>query len=108
MDDVEKALLEADLGMAPTSDGKVFRLNVPMLTQDRRKELAKQAGGIGEVAKVAIRNVRGTALKEIEKMKKSLSEDVIKDAEDSLQKAVKKTEDELAEAVKAREQEILT
>ena len=70
MGDVEKALMISDLGMTPSNDGKLIRLNVPQLTEDRRKELAKQAKGFGEDGKVAIRNVRRDAIEKIKKMQK--------------------------------------
>lgn len=106
--DVEKALFESDLGMTPNNDGKVIRLNVPALTEDRRKELAKTAKSLGEDGKVAIRNIRKTALDKIKKMKKEIGEDVVKDKEDAVQKSVKKYEDEIESAVSAREKEIMT
>jgi ribosome recycling factor len=106
--DVEKALYESDLGMTPNSDGKVIRLNVPALTEERRKELAKSAKSLGEDGKVAIRNVRKAAIEKIKKMKKALGEDAVKDGEDSIQKAVKKYEGEVGDAVAEREKEIMT
>jgi len=106
--DIEKALYESDLGMTPNSDGKVIRLNVPQLTTDRRKELAKTAKSLGEDGKVAIRNVRKAALDKIKKMKKALGDDAAKDSEEEVQKAVKKYEGEVVKAVEDREKEILT
>ena len=88
--DVERALLESDIGMTPNNDGKIIRLNVPALTEERRKELAKTAKGLGEDGKVAIRNIRKGALDKIKKMKKAIGEDAVKDGEESMQKAVKK------------------
>lgn len=106
--DVERALIESDLGMTPNNDGKVIRLNVPALTEDRRKDLAKTAKGIGEDGKVAVRNIRKTALDKIKKMKKAIGEDATKDAEESVQKIVKKYEEEVGSLVSAREKEIMT
>merc|ERR1719310_1306847 len=106
--DVEKALYESDLGMTPNSDGKVIRLNVPQLTEDRRKELAKTAKSLGEDGKVAIRNIRKSTLDKIKKMKKAIGEDAVKDAEENTQKAVKKYEDEIVKLVDTREKEIMT
>lgn len=108
MGDVEKALFESDIGMTPSNDGKVIRLNVPQLTTERRAELAKTAKGLGEDGKVAIRNVRKGALTSIKKLKKDgLGEDQIKDKEDEVQKAVKKYEGEVADLVAQREKEIM-
>lgn len=106
--DVEKALYDSDLGMTPNNDGKCIRLNVPALTEDRRKELAKTAKSVGEDGKVAVRNIRKGALDKLKKMKKAIGEDVAKDKEEGLQKAIKKYEDEIAEQVASREKEIMT
>ena len=106
--DVERALLESDIGMTPNNDGKIIRLNVPALTEERRKELAKTAKGLGEDGKVAIRNIRKGALDKIKKMKKAIGEDAVKDGEESMQKAVKKYEDEVVKIVSDREREIMT
>ena len=106
--DVERALLESDIGMTPNNDGKIIRLNVPALTEERRKELAKTAKGLGEDGKVAIRNIRKGALDKIKKMKKAIGEDAVKDGEESMQKAVKKYEDEVVKIVSEREKEIMT
>ena len=73
-----------------------------------RKELAKTAKSLGEDGKVAIRNIRKTALDKIKKMKKAIGEDATKDAEDGVQKSVKKYEDEVADLVTKREKEIMT
>jgi len=109
MGDVEKALVESDLGMMPQNDGSVLRLNVPQLTEERRKELAKTAKSLGEDGKVAIRNVRKDTLNKLKKMKKDgLGEDEAKDKEDEVQKAVKKFEAEVEAAVTQREKEIMT
>lgn len=106
--DIEKALFEADIGMTPNNDGTVIRLNVPQLTEDRRKELAKTAKKLGEEGKVALRGVRKAALDKIKKMKKAIGEDVSKDMEDKVQKAVKKAEDDIGKLVSDREKEIMT
>jgi len=106
--DVEKALFESDIGMTPNSDGKVIRLNVPQLTEERRKELAKTAKSLGEDGKVAIRNIRKTAIDKIKKMKKAIGEDAVKEEEENVQKAVKKYETEVVDLVASREKEIMT
>uniref|UniRef100_A0A7S4EWH4 Ribosome recycling factor domain-containing protein n=1 Tax=Chrysotila carterae TaxID=13221 RepID=A0A7S4EWH4_CHRCT len=107
--DIERALMESDLGMTPNNDGNVIRLNVPSLTAERRKELAKTASKIGEEGKVALRNVRRDAIDKIKKMQKDgLSEDESRDAQDELQKSLKKYESEIDSSVSQREKEIMT
>jgi len=101
MGDVEKALMNSDLGMMPSNDGKLIRLNVPQLTAERRKELAKTAKSLGEEGKVAIRNVRKSALDKIKKLTKDgLGEDEGKDRQDEIQVAVKKCEGEIDVIIK--------
>ena len=84
---MEKAIQTSDIGINPTNDGKVIRLIFPQLTEERRKELAKQVQKMGEDAKVAIRNLRRTANDDIKKQKKDgiLTEDDVKNAEKSVQ-----------------------
>lgn len=85
---VEKAILKSDLGLTPMNDGKLIRISIPPLTEDRRKELTKVAKKYTEEAKVAIRNIRrdvNDALKKLEK-DKALSEDELKKAMDDIQK----------------------
>ena len=107
--DVERAIIESDVGMTPQNDGKLIRLNVPMLTEERRKELAKTASALGEEGKVAIRNVRRDAIDKIKKLeKRGVSEDTSADNQDEVQKALKKAEGEVEAAVAAREKEITT
>eukprot|EP00316_Scyphosphaera_apsteinii_P009548 CAMPEP_0119308782 /NCGR_PEP_ID=MMETSP1333-20130426/12762_1 /TAXON_ID=418940 /ORGANISM="Scyphosphaera apsteinii, Strain RCC1455" /LENGTH=234 /DNA_ID=CAMNT_0007312627 /DNA_START=12 /DNA_END=716 /DNA_ORIENTATION=- len=106
--DVERALMESDLGMTPSNDGSVIRLNVPMLTAERRKELAKTAKSLGEDGKVALRNIRRDAIDKIKKAQKSgLSEDESKQNQNTVDKEVKKMEKEIATLVEKREAEIL-
>ena len=109
MGDVEKALMVSDLGMTPSNDGKVIRLNVPQLTAERRTELAKTARSLGEEGKVAIRNVRKSALDKIKKLTKDgLGEDEGKDRQEEIQTAVKASEKEVDDVVKKKEDEITT
>ena len=84
---IEKAILTSDIGINPNNDGSVIRLIFPQLTEERRKELAKQVQKMGEEAKVAVRNIRRTANDEIKKQKKDgiLTEDDVKDAEKKVQ-----------------------
>jgi len=105
---VEAALLDANLGMTPNNDGDIIRLNVPALTEDRRKEILKQAKAVGEEAKVAVRNARKKSNSSIKKGGKDLSEDVAKDANDQIQKLTDDTIKEVDAVVAAKEKEIMT
>lgn len=83
---IERAILQSELGINPTNDGKVIRIAFPQLTEDRRKELAKEINKMKEDAKVAIRNVRRDAMDKIKVLKKEgISEDEIKNGEKDLQ-----------------------
>ena len=107
---IEKAILTSDLGINPTNDGKVIRLIFPELTEERRKDLAKEVKKHGEDAKVAIRNIRRDAIDHIKKMGKAegISEDEIKGLEDSMQKLTDKFIAEVDKAVEVKTKEILT
>ena len=85
---IEKAILESDLGINPTNDGKIIRLVFPQLTEDRRKDLIKQVKKYSEEAKVAIRNIRRDAVDNFKEQKKKseITEDDLKDIEKDLQK----------------------
>lgn len=111
MKDIERALMEADLGMTPSNDGNTIRLNVPPLTEDRRKEFAKQCKAFGEDAKVALRNIRRDAMEAIKKMEKAkedaLGKDESADAQDNVDKSVKKFTKQIDEAVTAKEKEVM-
>ena len=107
---VEKGIAKANLGLNPMIDGQTLRLPLPDLTQERRKELAKLAGGYAENAKIAIRNVRRDgmeALKDDEK-RKDIGEDERKRGEDEVQKLTDKYVAQADEAAAAKEKEILT
>ena len=90
--DVEKALVKADLGINPNSDGIVVRLIFPPLTQDKRKEICKDVKKVCEETKVAIRNIRRDMTDELKKIEKAenLSEDMVKDNQDKIQKLTDK------------------
>lgn len=88
---IEKAIMSSDIGINPTNDGKVIRLVFPELTEERRKELAKEIKKKGEAAKVAIRNIRRDANDTFKKLGKGdVSEDEVKDLEDNAQKMTDK------------------
>ena len=108
--EIEKAILTSDLGLNPNNDGKVIRLVFPELTEERRKELAKDVKKKGENAKVAIRNIRRDANDSFKKLSKSsdISEDEIKGLEEDAQKMTDKYIAKIDEAVEAKTKEVLT
>ena len=110
MKDIEKAIIKAELGITPNSDGIVIRLPFPPLTEDRRKEICKDVKKMGEDAKVALRNVRRDMVDELKKLEKSenLSEDVIKDNQDKIQKVTDKYTGIVEKLVEEKEKEVLT
>ena len=107
--EIEKAIAKSDLGLTPNNDGNVIRLNVPSLTQDRRKELVKTAQKLGEEGKVAIRNVRRESMEHIDKMKKTdnLPEDDIKRLHDKIQKMTDNHISKLEVVISDKEKEVL-
>ena len=108
--EIEKAIIMSDLGINPTTDGKVIRLVFPELTEERRKELAKDIKKKGENAKVAIRNIRRDAIDSVKKSGKTedISEDAIKDLEDSIQKLTDQFVAKIDKAIEVKSKEILT
>ncbi len=108
--EIEKAILTSDLGLNPNNDGKVIRLVFPELTEERRKELAKDVKKKGENAKVAIRNIRRDANDSFKKLSKSsdISEDEVKGLEADAQKMTDKYIAKIDEAVEAKTKEVLT
>ena len=107
---VEKAILKSDLGLTPVNDGKIIRLSIPPLTEERRKELGKVARKYGEEAKVAVRNVRRDANDQLKKLEKdkAISEDELKKATDDVQKLTDKFVAKVDEKCQAKEKEIMT
>ena len=107
--DISKAILSSDLGLNPNSDGKVIRLVLPELTEERRKELVKDVKKKGEAAKVAVRSIRRDANDAFKKLaKQDVSEDEIKELEDKVQKVTDKFVKEIDKAVDEKSKEILT
>ena len=108
--EIEKAILCSDIGINPSNDGKVIRLVFPELTEDRRKELAKEIKKKGEDAKVAVRNIRRDAIDHLKKNGKAegTSEDEIKGLEDSVQKLTDSFVNKIDQAIDAKTKEILT
>ncbi|HLP91345.1 MAG TPA: ribosome recycling factor [Nostocaceae cyanobacterium] len=107
---VEKAISLSDVGLTPSNDGSVVRLNIPPLTSDRRKELVKLAAKYAEEGKVAIRNIRREALDTIRKLEKSaeISEDDSRDQQDKIQKLTNKYIERIEELLAEKEKDIST
>ncbi len=108
--EVEKALTKAELGVMPNNDGVVIRMMFPPLTEERRKETAKDVKKFGEESKVAIRNVRRDMTDALKKLEKSenLPEDVVKDNQDKIQKLTDKYTGKIESMVSEKEKEVLT
>ncbi|MBU7584592.1 MAG: ribosome recycling factor [Nostoc sp. TH1S01] len=107
---VEKAISLSDVGLTPSNDGSVIRLNIPPLTSDRRKELVKIAAKYAEEGRVAIRNIRRDAIDSIRKQEKAseISEDEAKDQQDKLQKLTDKYTAKINELLAEKEKDITT
>ncbi len=107
---IEKAIMKSDLGLTPSNDGKVIRLVMPPLNEERRKQLAKAVGKLAEDARVAIRNIRHDANKKLKSMEKDkkISEDDGHRGQDQIQKITDKFIQRVDELLKKKEQEILT
>ncbi|WP_266169396.1 ribosome recycling factor [Dyella subtropica] len=105
----EKALLASDIGITPTTAGTVIRLNMPPLTEERRKELAKHVAHEGEDAKVAIRNVRRDAMQQVKDLlkEKLITEDDERKAEDEIQKLTDRFVKDVDAVVKTKEEELM-
>lgn len=106
---IEKAIQKSELGLNPNNDGKLIRVNFPPLTQDRRKELAKQSKTTAENARVAVRNVRRDAMEELKKLQKAseISEDQQKEGETKIQKLTDNAIAEIGKLAEAKEKEIM-
>ena len=106
---VEKAIMDANLGFTPQNNGEVIRINIPALTEERRKELVKKARTAGENAKVGIRNARRDAIDALKKLQKEgLPEDTEKDFEDEVQKCTDNFIKKIDEILNAKEKEVMT
>ena len=108
--DIEKAILASDIGLNPNNDGKVIRLAFPELTEERRKELAKEIRKIAEEAKVAIRAIRRDGKDETKAKQKNseITEDELKSAETEIQKITDKYIDEIDKILADKEKEIMS
>ncbi len=107
---IEKAIQRSDLGLTPVNDGKVIRISIPPLTEERRKELVKMVRKMAEEARVAIRNIRRDILDDLKKMKKEgeLAEDDFYRAQDQLQKITDEHIEKIDKILETKEKEIMT
>jgi len=110
MKEVEKAIIKAEIGVAPNNDGSCIRLNFPPLTEERRKETAKEVKKFGEDAKIVIRNVRRDMVDDLKKIEKdeNLPEDTVKDNQDQIQKLTDKYVGLVDSLVSEKEKEVMT
>lgn len=107
--EIEKAIINSELGITPENNGEVIRISIPPLTEERRKQLVKQSKGEAEQAKVSVRNARRDAIEGLKKaVKQGMPEDVEKDAEATAQKIHDKYLKQIDELFAAKEKEILT
>ena len=108
--EIEKAIMMSDIGITPNNDGSAIRLNFPELTEERRKDLAKDIKKRGETTKVAVRNIRRDANDELKKMNKAneLNDDQLKDQESEVQKLTDGYIKKIDDAVEAKSKEIMT
>ncbi|HEX7341862.1 MAG TPA: ribosome recycling factor [Rhodanobacteraceae bacterium] len=106
---IEKAILGSDIGVTPTTAGTVIRLNLPALTEERRKELAKHVAHEGEQAKIAIRNIRRDAIQGMKDLhkEKEITEDDMRQGEDEIQKLTDRFVKQVDGVVKAKEDELM-
>ncbi|HCJ56409.1 MAG TPA: ribosome recycling factor [Clostridiaceae bacterium] len=106
---IEKAILKSDLGINPSNDGKIIRLVVPQLTEERRKDLVKVVKKMGEESKIAVRNTRRDAIESLKKLKKDvkITEDELKKAEEEVQKSTDKAIKDIDKVLEAKEKEIM-
>ncbi|SDJ71837.1 ribosome recycling factor [Sediminibacillus albus] len=106
---IEKAIQKADLGLSPSSDGNVIRINIPALTEERRKDLVKVVGKYGEEAKVQVRNIRRDSNDLLKKSEKNgdLTEDELRGFQDDVQKATDKHIADIDQLAKEKEKEIM-
>ena len=106
---IEKAILESDVGLTPTNDGNVIRLQIPDLTEERRKEMVKVVHGVAEEGRVAVRNIRRDVMHDLRELKKEgeVGEDDERRAESELQRLTDEAIGEIESLLKGKEEEIL-
>jgi ribosome recycling factor len=107
--EIEKAIQESDVGLTPSNDGSVIRLQIPELTEERRREMVKVVHGVAEEGRVAVRNIRRDTMQDLRELKKEgeAGEDDERRAEAALQKQTDEATAEIDEALKGKEEEIL-
>jgi ribosome recycling factor len=106
---IEKAIIDSDLGIMPENNGEIIRIGIPPLTEERRKQLAKQCKGEGETAKVSVRNARRDAIDALKKaVKEGMAEDEQKNSEAKLQKTHDKYIKQIEDLLAAKDKEIMT
>jgi ribosome recycling factor len=106
---IERAIINANLGVTPQNDGNIIRLFMPPLTEERRREFVKRAGGEGEQSRVAVRNIRRDAIEQIKKLQKDgLSEDEAKDAEKEMQEITDRHIALVEKHLQTKEKEIMS
>jgi len=105
---IEKAIFAANIGVTPQNNGELIRINIPPLTEQRRKELAKQVKAIGEHAKVSIRNVRKDANNSVKKMKGDISDDMAKGVQAEIQDLTNDYIKSVDKLITAKEKEIMS
>jgi ribosome recycling factor len=107
--EIEKAIINSDLGLNPQNDGELVRINIPPLTEERRKNLVKQAKNESENGKISIRNIRKDTNEQLRKLlKEGVSEDLIKSAEDTVQKLTDTHVRKIDELLDGKEKDIMT
>ena len=106
---IEKAIIDSNIGLTPSNNGETIRLTIPPLTEERRKELVKQVKGVGENARISLRNARRDAVESFKKaQKEGMPEDESKDGETRAQKLLEKYSKQLDALMEAKEKEIMT
>ncbi|QDT33413.1 Ribosome-recycling factor [Thalassoglobus polymorphus] len=107
--EIVKAIQASDAGMAPNSDGRLVRINVPALSTERRRELTQRVGNFAEDARVSIRNIRRDANKSLDQSEKEkiISEDILKSTKDDVQELTKKFENQINDQAKQKEEEVM-
>ena len=106
---IEKAIIDSHIGLTPSNNGETIRLTIPPLTEERRKELVKQVKGVGETARISLRNARRDAVEAFKKaQKEGMPEDEAKDGETQAQKLLEKFSKQLDALMETKEKEIMT
>ncbi|MEA5510881.1 ribosome recycling factor [Crocosphaera sp. UHCC 0190] len=110
MGQIERAISLSDVGLTPNNDGQIIRLNIPQLTEERRKDLVKLAGKMAEEGKVAIRNIRRDAIDDVRKQEKNsdISEDESRGLQDDIQKVTDQFTEKIDGLLAKKEKDIMT